>query len=281
MQVRWQRSTILPRAPRVPVTLAALLLAQLWMAGGAPRAARAQLTRVPQVALLDLYYAQEPTGGILSRQAGDALAVEMTRQGRYDVTPRAQLVQQVEALGLPVPLDAVAVRRLGQALGVDYVARGHVASVSFLESPRRARATLALVFIDVASGEAANGAFAVGVSTPSPAGASPADGADQEMVTHALRNAAFRAVEMVSNYQLPEATVLITRDGSEVRLNVGSRGGISPGQEMVIYRGGEWVGRVRVTGVTAHESVAVVTDSGRGIRPEDRARAVFSLGASR
>jgi hypothetical protein len=50
-----------------------------------------------------------------------------------------------------------------------------------------------------------------------------------------------------------------------------------PGQEFVIFRGPQRVGRVRLTDVTTHYANAVITDPGKGIRPEDRARAVFSL----
>jgi hypothetical protein len=60
-------------------------------------------------------------------------------------------------------------------------------------------------------------------------------------------------------------------------LNRGSRDGITPGLEMIIVRGNETVGRVRVNSVGSTDSTASVILNTKGIRPEDRARAVFSL----
>jgi hypothetical protein len=37
------------------------------------------------------------------------------------------------------------------------------------------------------------------------------------------------------------------------------------------------VGRIRVTAVGSTDSTAVIVDPGKGIRPEDRARAIFAL----
>ena len=266
-------------AYRIILPLFLLAAAQLLLA--APRAARAQLSRTPQVAVLDFDKAGDPTGGLLSRQATDAVVVEMTRTGRFDVVPRAQLLQQIDALDLPAPLDEIAMRKLGQALGVEYVATGRILGV--VEDRRGgARITLAVLMTDVASGVPANGALTVGVADPpsTEAAASDDGGASQATLLRALQNAAFRAVETINRYQLPQATVLAIRDDT-VRLNQGSRGGVRVGQEFVIFRGGQRVGHVRVTEVSASDSSARVTDLGRGIRPEDRARAVFTLPALR
>jgi hypothetical protein len=76
------------------------------------------------VAVLDFAFPRDPSGGVLARQATDAVVLEMTRTGRFDVMPRAQVLRRIEELGLPVPLDVIAIRKLGQALGADYVATG-------------------------------------------------------------------------------------------------------------------------------------------------------------
>ena len=155
------------------------------------------------------------------------------------------------------------------------MATGRVVGLGFSPSAGRARATLAVVLTDPASGDYANGALAEGSVRVSPFGAAP-DEAAQPALLHALQNAAFLAAETMNRYELPRATVLAVRNGT-VRLNRGSRDGIRPGQEMVVLRGNQRVGRVRVTDVGSFDSYAVVTDLGRGIRPEDRARAVFAL----
>lgn len=260
------------RARRFLLSTLLMLLLTLPLMG---RPAGAQITRTPQVALLTLGYSGEPEGGIISRQATDALALEMTRTGRFDLTPRTQLRQQIEALGLPTPLDSIGMQKLGQALGVDYVGFGVVTRASIEGNPRRARATVVVLLMDANSGELANGAAATGYASLSP-GSSSAQ-AEQDALLRALSNAAFSAVRTMNNYTLPQATVLITRDGESVRLNRGGRDGVEVGQEFVVFRGNERVGRIRVTSVGSQDSVAAVTDPGKGIGPEDQARAIFTL----
>jgi hypothetical protein len=46
---------------------------------------------------------------------------------------------------------------------------------------------------------------------------------------------------------------------------------------MIVLRSGQKVGRVRVTSVNATDSEAVIVDTGKGIRPEDKLVSVFAL----
>lgn len=262
-------------AGRISWLLVTTLLLPLTLLGGAPRAARAQLTRIPQVAVIDFgNLSSGQAGGILGRQATDAVVVEMTRTARFDVTPRSQLSQQLQDLGLTPPLNNIGIRKLGQALGVDYVATGDINSIVLSDNPRRARVSLSVRLIDVASGELANGAIESGQSNPPPAGFQPDDDA---LISQAISNAAYNVVQTVNNYTLPEATVIGIRPGGEVLLNRGQRDGINSGLSMVVIRGTDRIGTVRITTVGSTDSTAVITDSGKGIRPEDRARAIFEL----
>lgn len=264
--------TTLLRGCLVPFVL---MLTPLMWPGAAPAARAQEITRVPQIAVLDFVYESDPTGGILARQASDAVVVELTRRGRFDVIPRAQVDAQLREMGLASRLlDTTDVQRLGQALGADYVATGRVADLAYGSRTERLQAALSVLFADVASGEYANGAFVRG-SARVPAYA-PADVA-QAGLLRAFESAAFQAAETIDNYDLPEATVLITRGNTEVTLNRGGRGGITVGQEFVILRGDQRVGRVRVISVGSQDALAVITDTGKGIRPSDRARAVFEL----
>jgi hypothetical protein len=264
------------------ITLPALALCAGLFAAGTPLVARAQLARLPQVAVLDLQPpAGVPSGDIWARQATDALVVEMTRTGRFDVIPREQVVRQARDLGLPEPLDAVAVQKLGQALGADYVATGALTRLGKDKDGRAASAGLTVVFTDPRTGAAANGAYVLGTArsggTVAEAKAPSAAAADDALKLHALSNAAFTAVRELNGYTLPEATVLNSAGPDYVLINGGARSGIRAGQEFLILRGGQQVGRVRITSVSATSAVATVTDPGRGIRPEDKARAVFSF----
>jgi hypothetical protein len=254
-----------------------------------PGLAGAQVNRIPQVAVLDfgvyvdVLRSGNISGRMLSREATDAVVNEMTRTGRFDIVPREQVTQQAETLGLSRPYNEIALQRLGQALGADYVATGVVTRLSRDKKTSALQTSVIMLMTDPATGEVANAAAGTGVALPLQAGSKIADNlpVEQVMQGQALGDAAFQLVRTLNNYRLPEAAVLMTSDNTEVRLNRGSRDGIQPGQEFLVFRQGERVGRIRVTRVYGTESYAAITDIGRGIRPEDKARAVFPLSALR
>jgi hypothetical protein len=234
---------------------------------------QAQPKRPPLVAVLE--FAVVPRSGspaILGRAATDAVVLEMTRTGRFDSVPRAQMEQQMKASDLSIPLSNNDVQRLGQAIGSDYVAYGEITEIAFTEKPRRARVTLSVRLTDTLTGELANGAIQVGTSSVKTESTD-----DDTLIQQAITDAAFSVVRTMNNYRPAEATVLLVRGGSEVSLNQGSRDGISRGQEMVVMRGGRYVGRIRVSSVGDTDSRAEVREGGNGIRPEDRARAIFKM----
>jgi TolB-like protein len=234
---------------------------------------QAQPKRPPLVAVLE--FAVVPRSGspaILGRAATDAVVLEMTRTGRFDSVPRAQMEQQMKASDLSIPLSNNDVQRLGQAIGSDYVAYGEITEIAFTEKPRRARVTLSVRLTDTLTGELANGAIQVGTSSVKTESTD-----DDTLIQQAITDAAFSVVRTMNNYRPAEATVLLVRGGSEVSLNQGSRDGISRGQEMVVMRGGRYVGRIRVSSVGDTDSRAEVRKGGNGIRPEDRARAIFKM----
>ena len=134
--------------------------------------------------------------------------------------------------------------------------------------------TLSVRLTDVVSGELANGAIETGFSSPTAPGQTPDD---EQLLSQAIQNASFNVVRTITSYTLPSATILQIRGDSEVILNRGAQDGVSSELEMVVFRGSERVGKIRVTTVRATNSTAVITDLGKGIRPEDKARAVFKL----
>ncbi|MBC8102272.1 MAG: hypothetical protein H7Z41_06770 [Cytophagales bacterium] len=251
----------------------ALVLPLLVFGPAQQKAARAQVSRLPAVAALEFgVLPTVRTSGILGRQATDAVVIEMTRTGRFDVTPRQQLNQQLSDLGLTLPLNNNGIQKLGNALGVDRVLSGDITDVSVSGSPKRAKVTVSVRLTDVITGELANGAIASGFSPPPPPGA---DTDDETLINQALSDAAFNAVKTINNYTLPTATILLS--GNEVRLNRGERDGLTTGQEMIVVRGSERVGKISISSVAATDSVATVIDRGKGIRPEDQAVAIFKL----
>ena len=271
----WLRQWVFGRqGRRISWSLIVAFLLPLLVFGPAQtKRARAQVSRLPQVAALEFgVLPTVKTSGILGRQATDAVVIEMTRTGRFDVTPRQQLNQQLNDLGLILPLNNNGIQKLGQGLGVDRVLSGDVTEITIGGNPKRAKVTLSLRLTDVVTGELANGTLAAGFSSPPPPGA---DVDDETLVNQALSDAAFNAVRNINNYTLPTATILLS--GTEVRLNRGQRDGLNVGQEMIVVRGNERIGKIRVNGVAATDSTATIVDPGKGIRPEDKAIAIFAL----
>jgi hypothetical protein len=70
-------------------------------------------------------------------------------------------------------------------------------------------------------------------------------------------------------------TVVGTR--YDALLNIGARQGVKQGMRFVVLRGRDLVGRASITSVDPDKSVAAVTDNFRGVKPEDRVRAIYQL----
>jgi hypothetical protein len=238
-----------------------------------PISAEAQLKRTPLVGVLEFSVVPlSSSPAILGRAATDAVVLEMTRTGRFDSIPRAQIEKQIKASDFSPPLSNNDIQRLGQAIETDYVAYGEITQISFTENPRRAHVVLTVRLTDSQTGELANGAIQVGSSAPK-----NKDTVDDALIQQAITDAAFSVVRAMNNYKPAEATVLLVRSGTEISLNQGGRDGIRKDQEMVVTRRNRFVGRVRISAVGDTDSRAIVLDGGNGIRPEDRARAIFTM----
>jgi hypothetical protein len=224
------------------------------------------------VAVVDFLVRPGLQQALLSRAATDAVAMELSGAG-FSVLPRAQVQDAMEQLSLEPTLDRLGVMKLGKTLAVDSIVSGEVVAVTVEGSPRVARVALLVRVTDVASGEDVNGAAVIGQSNRRVGYV----GDDDQLIREAISNAALEAAKTIASYNIPEATVLSTVGADEVLLNRGSRSGIQANMEMIVLRGREVVGRIRVVRLTPSEARAQVIFSTLGIQPEDKARAVFRL----
>ena len=241
----------------------------------------ASLTAVPAaaqqaargtVAVVDFTVRPGLQQALLSRTATDAVAMELSRAG-FNVLPRTQVQNALQELSLEPILDRLGVMKLGKTLAVDSIVSGEVVAVTLEGSPKTARVTILVRVTDVASGEDVNGAAVTGQSNPRVGYV----GDDDQLIREAISNAALQAATTIASYTIPEATVLNTVGTDEVLLNRGTRSGIQTGMEMIVLRGKDVVGRIRVTRPSTSDAIAKVISSTLGIQPEDRARAVFKL----
>lgn len=240
-----------------------------------PQPVQAQGLTPMQVGVVEFRNDSGVQGNLLARSTTDAVVIELSKSNRFDVITRAQIESQMKELGIRPPLSAVELSRLGEALAAEAMIEGTIKSVEVRgdKGARRASVTVYIRMIDQSSGELINGAVQSGYSH-----SRVGDNADDDMlIAQAIDNAAYLAVKTMIDYVIPEATVQNTTGTNEVLLNKGARDGIRSGMRMVVTRDREIIGELITTRVDAFVSTAAITKQTRGIRPEDRARAVFDM----
>lgn len=233
---------------------------------------------ISQVAVIDFKNGSKMPGQMFGRMATDAVVLELIRSGKFGVIPSDSLDATMKQLGYDANMNESAMVRLGQETEATSVVSGEVLSIKVDKDKKKAEARIAVKLLDVASGEIVNGAVASGISQPRIG--YTAD--DDKMLVEAIKDAARNAVESMVSYIIPEATVLNSVGTREVLLNKGAQEGIEAGMEMIVLRrmdGGkeEVVGRIKITKVSDSDSMGMILKAPRGVKPEDRVRAVYKM----
>ncbi len=267
------------RDTRLPVSLLCIvaILTSIGCTAFVPVVAFGQ-GRIIEVAVLDFLNTSSMPGRMFGKMASDAVVVELFRTGKFNVTSGDTLQAKMQELGYTIPLTPGLSQRLGQEVGANCVISGEVDRIKIDKGKNQAEVRLKVMMRDVASGELVNGAIAVGRSHPHVGYTADED----KLLLEAISDAARIAVETMVQYILPEATVLSSMGTTEVLLNKGSQEGIEVGMEMIVLRRGEGgqdevVGRIKVSKVTDTDSVATVIRAPKGVKPEDRVRAIFEM----
>jgi hypothetical protein len=260
-----------------------LLVAQTLITTFIPLPASAQAGTI-EVAVVDFENKSKVPNEMFSTMARDAVVVELLRSGKFTSTKAEDVDATLEALGykkkgVKTILTQAMMQRLGSELGVAAVVSGEIVSIKVDTGKKRADVKLAVRMLDVASGEWINGAAATGVSNPR---VGYTGDSETDWIIEAINNAARSAVETMVQYIIPEAAIIGTYPNNRVLLNKGSQDGIVPGMEMIVIRRGETgvdevVGRIKVSRVSSTDAEAYVVHSVRGVKPEDRVRAVYEL----
>lgn len=244
-----------------------------------PASAQAIGARQPVWAILDFANPSGYGSSDVGRLASDSFVIQLAKLNRYTVLPREQLLTGIQNESLTPPLNLSSIERLGQSLGVDAIVAGEISSISFSRDRRQAKVSIAVRIIDPKSGYLLNGALASGLSNPRPI---PVDD-EEQLVNEAFGNAAFNATRQLSRFNLPVATVLISGNNTlnghnvTVTINKGSRDGLYSGLDMLVSRGGRYIGTIRVAEATDNDANCEVTDLGLGIEPGDRCTAIFHM----
>lgn len=256
--------------------LCLLLLAPYLCGPGAVRPASAQIVTLPVVIVLDFTNRTNVGGPLLGRSAAAALILEMKGADRWDVVRESVVQDAANRLNLQRPYDKIDLTRLANEVQATAVVTGEIVGARVTQRPPQASITMAVRVMDVASRELINGALVTGTSTPRPG----YTGGTDVLLDEAVSKAAFLARESLERFQLPEGTVLNTTvvgTRYDALLNIGARQGVRRGMRFVVLRGRELVGVAEATAVDPDKSVAAIVENFRGVKPEDRVRAVYEL----
>ena len=240
-----------------------------------------------EVAVVDFRNSSKMPNEMFGTMATDAVVVELLRSGKFGVTASDTLQAKMEELGykskedraLKLIMTPSMMVRLGEDLGVDGVIHGEITSIKVDSSKRKAEVRLVVRMLHVASGEWSNGAIATGTSNPRIGYSAEKD---TDLIIEAINNAARQAVETMVQYIIPEATIIGTFSPTEVLLNKGASEGLKAGMEMIVLRRietgeDEVVGRLKITTLGDNDAHGTVISTTRGLKPEDRVRAVYEL----
>jgi hypothetical protein len=213
------------------------------------------------------------------RQAADAVARELSNSQGYEILTRKTVQDKANELNLrplvpgKLAFDDIAIAKLAAELGATTVIAGEVSFIKIdtKAKPKSVRVGVKVRIKEAASGDTLNGAAQIGDSRERP-GVSDNDA----LVDEGLRNAATLCVKQIVSSSLPEGTILSSVNDIYV-INRGARDGIISGMDLIVFRGGQRVGKVRVINVFPTDCEARVVDLGIGIRPEDKVRPLFPM----
>ncbi|MBI3922364.1 MAG: hypothetical protein HY318_13165 [Armatimonadetes bacterium] len=221
----------------------------------------------------------------MGRKAADALAVEMSVSGKYDIVSREQVLSEAGAQGLTFPLDTLSQLRVAERLDAKGILTGRVYLSNVSTKPPRAKVEIAVTHTDVAAGEPVNGARTVGDTGAKLGQVDPA-----ALIDEAVSKAAYGAVQSMAITKLPHGIVQILDQTNEITLNIGARDGVSPGMRMMVTRE-EWdpekkklyhrrIGDINIIDVEPAHSTAKSVGGVLGIQTGDKVRAVFETPAT-
>jgi len=205
------------------------------------------------------------------QEASDAVATELRDRLMLTVWPKADVELQLRDLGYKPPFTDAELVRLATELEVVLLITGQVrrARIVLGREGRYAEVELAALLFDRMAQTTVNGAV---VAARSP---SSTEASDDTLMSRALQQAAFDAVQQMRTRPSVTAMVLWARDNT-VFLNVGGRAGLENGMRMVAIRGGQRIGMVEITEANPIGSYARPI-GGAPLRTGDQLRAIYEM----
>jgi TolB-like protein len=205
------------------------------------------------------------------QEAADAVSTELRDRLNLDVLPKADSEMWLRNLGYKPPFSDQELARLATELEVNMAVTGQVRVARVVQSRdgRYGEVTLAVLLFDRLAQAGTNGAL---ITSRGPAST---EASDDTLITKALQQAAFDAVQQMRTRPTVTAMVLWSRDAT-VFLNVGGRAGVEPGMKMIAVRDSLRIGMVEITEASPVGSYATIVQ-GPPLRTGDHLRAIYQL----
>ena len=261
---------------RIRFTLLAIALATISSASLA-RQVSSPGRGVETAIVLDFENKSGMMGEQLSRLATDAVAVELANSGRFEVLRREEVNKQIREIGLRSPLDSVARRKLGQALGATVIVDGAVEFVKddVKAKPRTVSVGLTVRISEVSSGELIAGAAQVGIAKAGP-GVSDV----HTLVTEAVSKVGETAPRLAFSQSTPDGIIMSTDSFGRARarmINRGARHGVKKGMKFMVFRDGIRIGTAEALDVFPQHSEVRILEGDNLVKSEDRIRAIGQI----
>ncbi len=234
----------------------------------------AQIQTLPSWAVVDFINTSGKGGGKIGAMAADAMADELSKTGKYDVTPREQIGRAITQLNLVAPVtEATSLARLASEVQATSLVTGEVVNwqIRPVGSGKQADVIVRSVVRDVASGLPVNGSAQNASSS-----VRPGDTADDVLLNEAFGLVSAKMVADITNRQLPRATVLNTFQQTAF-INQGTRSGFKDGQKLIVFRGVDQVATAVVVSADYDNSEVRIIRSYKGISPGDKVQVVFEV----
>lgn len=248
------------------ILLCLVVRAPIYAQGGDKRA-------LPRVVVTDFFNTSKERHTIMLRSAADALAIELTKAGAYEVVARQEVDRVASRLKMTAQMREEDFVAIAKQVGATLLVIGELRYVDWYTKDKAREVEVGIIVRvkDIASGEFVNGAAERGTNTDLPGGKKP----DGVMLVDAAGSAVYRAAAKMASYRPIEATVMNTAGRGLVVINRGTGHGVRGKQEFLVIRDGAIVGRLKAFQVFPSHSEMTVVDNRLGIRPEDRALSVF------
>jgi len=212
----------------------------------------------PRVAVFDFTEPAERPGRLIGRRAADAVFAALAESARWRTVDRAAVLLACADEELAPPFAVGHLQMLGQRLRAPLALAGLVQVCEVNATRRSAQVTVSAELVETLGGSSLAAARGVASARAEGEPLAPA-----QLVDRALAEAAGDLVRALTNFEPTGGQVVTTLPDGRVVLDVPEEPGLRVGDALLVFRGGEPAGALRV------EAVSLTVTHARPLAGED------------